>query len=182
MKKLKYLAFLPMLLSAIIFAGCGDDDDDRMEKELNRKIDSLEKEVESLKEKELSNADETPISANAEETSMGANAEETSIQEDGKADTIESLTKEVDEVIGKADSAVPSGNTDEKRTQFFQLKDELDAVDRRLDKFDDYIESLYKSGEIQYDDYRNKERTLEELEDKLDASEDKLEFNFGIDD
>lgn len=160
--KLKLLTFMTILLSAIVFAGC-EDDDDRYEEELNRKVDQLEKEVESLREKD--DAKEKP-----------------SISESSNNDTIDSLTNAVNEVTEKADSVVPADNTDEKRTQFFELKDELNTVDHRLDAFDDYIEELYKNGEISYDDYISKERMLEELEDKLDASEDKLELNFGIDD
>ncbi|MDE5780453.1 MAG: hypothetical protein K2I03_03115 [Lachnospiraceae bacterium] len=117
-----------------------------------------------------------------ESTKQSGNTEKTSVSGNETEDTIESLTNAVDEVTKKADSSIPSDNTDEKRAQFIELKDEIDTVDHRLDKYDDYIENLYKRGEISYDDYRNQEKQLDELEDKLDASEDKLEFNFGIDD
>lgn len=186
MKKLRLLTLSVIMISAIVFAGC--EDDDRHEKELNKKIDRLEREIDSLKEKSSDNSDDkgnTGKSDNAatdESTEQSVNTQETSISGNDTEDTIESLTRAVDEVTKKADSAVPSGNTDEKRTQFFELKDELDIVDHRLDTYDDYIENLYKRGEISYDDYKSQERQLEELEDKLDASEDKLEFNFGIDD
>lgn len=97
------------------------------------------------------------------------------------SDTTESLTKAVDEITAKADSAVPNGNTEEKRAQFFNLKDELHLTDQRLDSYDDYIESQYKQGQLSYEDYRSQAQILENLEDKLDASEDKLEQTFGID-
>lgn len=173
--KLKLLTFMTILLSAIVFAGC-EDDDDRYEEELNRKVDQLEKEVESLREKDDAK-EKTSVS-----DSSNTDTEKPSISESSNNDTIDSLTNAVNEVTEKADSVVPADNTDEKRTQFFELKDELNTVDHRLDAFDDYIEELYKNGEISYDDYISKERMLEELEDKLDASEDKLELNFGIDD
>lgn len=163
MKRLRFLTLFTILLSAVVFAGC-EDDDDRREEEMKRKIDRLESEIESLKEKESGIKEETPASGNAQ------------------ADTIDSIAEAVDEVTKKTDGAVPSGNAEEKRTQFFQLKSELDIVDDRLDAFEDYIEDMYKSGDITYDDYINKDKTLEELEDKLDASEDRLELNFGIDD
>lgn len=163
MKRLRFLTLFTILLSVVVFAGC-EDDDDRRKEEMNRKIDRLESEIESLKEKESGVKEETPASGNAQ------------------ADTIDSIAEAVDEVTKKTDGAVPSGNAEEKRTQFFQLKRELDIVDDRLDAFEDYIEDMYKSGDITYDDYINKDKTLEELEDKLDASEDKLELNFGIDD
>lgn len=117
-----------------------------------------------------------------ESTKQSDNTEKTSVSGNDTEDTIESLTNAVDEVTKKADSAIPSDNRDEKRAQFIELKNEIDTVDHRLDKHDDYIENLYKRGEISYDDYRSQEKKLDELEDKLDASEDKLEFNFGIDD
>ncbi|MBD5134339.1 MAG: entericidin EcnA/B family protein [Lachnospiraceae bacterium] len=117
-----------------------------------------------------------------ESTKQSGNTEKTSVSVNDTEDTIESLINAVDEVTKKADSAIPSDNKDEKQAQFIELKDEIDTVDHRLDKHDDYIENLYKRGEISYDDYRSQEKQLDELEDKLDASEDKLEFNFGIDD
>lgn len=117
-----------------------------------------------------------------ESTKQSGNAEKTSVSGNDTEDTIDSLTNAVDEVTKKADSAIPSDNKDEKKAQFIELKNEIDTVDHRLDKHDDYIENLYKRGEISYDDYRSQEKQLDELEDKLDASEDKLEFNFGIDD
>lgn len=112
----------------------------------------------------------------------GCNNKDDSSYKNLTPDTTESLTKAVDEVTAKADSAVPNGNTEEKRAQFFNLKDELDLTDQRLDSFDDYIESQYKQGQLSYEDYRSQEQILENLEDKLDASEDKLERTFGIDD
>lgn len=42
----------------------------------------------------------------------------------------------------------------ESRTQFFNLKDELDLVDRQLDTYDNYIEAQYKQGNLSYEDYR----------------------------
>lgn len=47
---------------------------------------------------------------------------------------------------------------------------------------DAYIEAQYKQGNLSYEDYRNQEQALEDIEDKLDASEDRLERTFGIND
>ncbi|MDE6231940.1 MAG: hypothetical protein K2M60_01130 [Lachnospiraceae bacterium] len=146
MKRLRLFSLSVIVVSAIVWAGCGKN------------------------------------SGTNESTKQSGNAEKTSVSVNDTEDTIESLTNAVDEVTKKADSTIPSDNKDEKRAQFIELKNEIDTVDHRLDKYDDYIENLYKRGEISYDDYRNQEKQLDELEDKLDASEDKLEFNFGIDD
>lgn len=188
MKKFKLFMLSLIVVSAVALAGC-DDDDDRKERELNNKIDQLERELDSLKEKSSGNNNstaETSVQESSDAGNSGAenndSTKETSVKTNDSEDTIESLTAAVDEVTKKADSAVPSDSLDEKRSQFIELKDEINSVERRLDIYEDYIESMYKRGEISYDDYRSKDMAVEELEDKLDASEDKLEFSFGIDD
>ena len=180
MKKLKLLALSLSVLSIFMLAGCNDNDKNHAYyDQLEKRVDQLEQEVATLKNTATDNStnsfDVAGVTDNSIDLSNTVSNEDTS-------DTIESLTKAVDEVTAKADSATPSGSADEKRTQFFNLKDELDLVDRRLDTYDDYIESQYKQGNLSYEDYRNQERTLESMEDKLDASENKLERTFGIDD
>lgn len=178
MNKLKSFVLPLAVLSVFTLTACGNQDNTSYNK-LEERVEQLEQEVATLKkastDNSINNVDITDSADNTADTPADTSKNATT-------DTIESLTKVVDEVTAKADSATPSGNTDEKTTQFFNLKDELDLIDQRLDSYEDYIESQYKQGNHSYDDYRSQKRTLKELEDKLDASEDKLERTFGIDD
>ena len=75
MKRLRLFTLSVIVVGAIALAGCGDDDD-RNEKELNNKIDQLEREIDSLKQKSSDNAgtNESPEqSGNTEKTSVSGN-------------------------------------------------------------------------------------------------------------
>lgn len=167
-----------IVVFAFSFVGCGTGDNKR-EAELEKKIEQLKQQVAELEEKATN--DSVSTSHNISSTDKPNNVEATDATDNHvPSDTVESLTKDVKKVIQKADAATPSGNADEKKTKFFELKDELDLVEDRLDDYDDYIESQYKRGSLSYEDYKKQERSLSDLEDKLDVSEDKLERTFGI--
>lgn len=176
MNKLKLFVLPLAVLSVFTLTGCGNQDNTSYNK-LEERVEQLEQEVASLKKASTDNSKNNVDTADSADNTADTAAD---TSKNATTDTIESLTKAVDEVTAKTDSATPSGNTDEKTTQFFNLKDELDLIDQRLDSYEDYIESQYKQSNLSYDDYRNEERALKELEDKLDASEDKLERTFGI--
>ena len=58
----------------------------------------------------------------------------------------------------------------------------LDALDREIDAYDDALEAQYARGELTFEEFRKLDRQAEDLEDKLDAAEDRLESRFGMDD
>lgn len=179
MRKFKLFTLSLTILSIFMLTGCGDDNNkDADYPKLESRVAQLEQDVATLKN---TAADNSTSNLDAESPDNSDNPSNTNSNET-VSDTIESLTSAVDEVTAKADSATPSGNTKENRTQFLNLKDELDLVDRRLDTYDDYIEAQYKQGNLSYEDYRKQEQALEDIEDKLDASEDRLERTFGIND
>lgn len=51
-----------------------------------------------------------------------------------------------------------------------------------MDTYEDQQEGEYRSGSLTWDDYRSLELQLEQIEERLDTSQDKLENRFGIDD
>lgn len=68
---------------------------------------------------------------------------------------------------------------EEKRAQFFELEKTLDALDNRLEIYEDLTEDQYETGEISVNDFLTMERKIEQLEDVLDSAEDDLERLFG---
>lgn len=184
MKKFKFLLLLlVVLLSVSALSGCKNRNDSR-EAELEEKIEQLENKIAKMEENATASTGDSSSDAGSKEQSTTVMTTAPNVTSDTTldttSDTVESLSKEVNKITTKIDSATPSQNEDEKRTDFFALKDELELVEERIDAYDDYIESQQKRGNLSYEDYKSQERLLDELEDKLDASEDKLERTFGI--
>lgn len=165
----KTLLLIAILTFSLI--GCAAPVDEAAadrEKELKEQIAQLEQEVKSLE--------------NQAKEDTANTSEATQEKADNSNVSVESLTSEVDEAIKKAESAKPSGTQKENQTTFFDLKSELDALDHKIDKYDDYLESQYRQNLLSYEEYRSQERKLENLEDRLDDAEDYLERTFKIDD
>lgn len=167
MKRLKTTVSLLALVSMFILSGCGQQDDDKTAA-LEQKIEKLEQQVSDLESSGKSKTSDDTL--------------DTAASGPVSQDTIDTLTNDVNDAVTKAEETQPTGTTEEKRNQYFELKGKLDEIDRRADDYDDYIESQYKKGILSYDEYRTQEKALNELENKLDAAEDKLEWTFGIDD
>lgn len=182
MRKFKRFTLSLTILSIFMLTGCdADDNKDADYPKLESRVAQLEQDVATLKNT-AANHSTSNLDTDSTDDSGNSDTPSNTNSNEAVSDTIESLTSAVEEVTAKADSATPSGNTKENRTQFFNLKDELDLVERRLDAYDDYIEAQYKQSNLTYEDYRNQEQALEDIEDKLDASEDRLERTFGIND
>lgn len=96
--------------------------------------------------------------------------------------TIEELTTLTNAAVEKVNAAAPAGSRDEQIGQFFQIKDELKAVEREIDYYDDELEIQFKSGAMDRMTYVTKDREVDLLEDQLDRAEDMLEIKFGIND
>lgn len=175
MKSLKLFLLLFVTVSVFVVSGCKSEDNSK-EDELEKQIEELQKQVDDLK-----NGHAIPPADNVEDAgTVQPSADVKPIATSTVSDTVESLSKEVDKVTAKTDSATIPKDQNEKRTNFYALKDELDLVEERIDAYDDYIESQQKQGNLSFEDYKKQERQLDDLEDRLDASEDKLERNFGI--
>ncbi len=95
---------------------------------------------------------------------------------------INDLALRVDELVGRVDSAKPTGTAVEQRRQLHTLRNEIDMLDNEIDLLDDKHKLAYLSSAISWEDYRALERELDKLEDKLDKAEDRLERTFHIHD
>lgn len=177
MKKLRLLGLATVFALSFTLVGCGDDDD-REKEALESKVEQLEQQITNLEKGSGQSASDDDAAPATEENNAAASQNSNA----ASADTLETLEKAVTDAVAKVDKAKASSSFEENRTKFFELKNELEAVEDRLDRFDDDIEYQYKQGSITLDDYRSQERSLEALEDDLDLAEDKLEYTFGMDD
>ncbi len=175
MKKSRILVLT--LLTTLALMGCqsnsGNDTamlEDQIE-QLEQQVTALEAENKDLEDAQNTNADSTGTNSTAIDN--GASSE---------TDTLDSLEKLVNDTVAKTESASPSGSDSDKRAQFIELKNELEAVEHRMDLYEDRIEAEYRQGTMERSKFREEERELEKLEDQLDRAEDKLELTFGYDD
>ena len=95
---------------------------------------------------------------------------------------LDALTEKVQKAVQNADAATASGSLNERISVFFEHKTALDALDRELDALEDDFEAQYRSGSLRYEDFRTRDRKIEDLEESLDDAEDRLENRFALDD
>lgn len=95
--------------------------------------------------------------------------------------TIEELTSMVEDFEQKTKD-ISSNNTDSDMEQFLSLKKERKELERLLDNYEDKLEKQYRNGSLSRDEYKDKDREVEALDDRLDDVEDRLEIAFNIDD
>lgn len=182
-----FIMSFSVLLVTFMTVGCGSGNTNQ-EIALKEEIRQLKQEVTTLKEN-VSNttSNQSNVTNSNQESEVNTKASDIpadtgqGVTNHGNPDTIESLTKEVDRVIEQVSSAVPSGKSEEDRTDFFAYKDKLNEVEDRVDAYDDYIEAEYRQDRLSFEEYRKLERKQEKLEDRLDTVEDKLEQNFKMD-
>ena len=83
--------------------------------------------------------------------------------------------------IAELAAEVPS-DRDVRIDSYFEIDSKFNALELEMDTYEDQQEGEYRSGSLTWDDYRSLELQLEQIEERLDASQDKLENRFGIDD
>lgn len=167
MKKYPYMICSAAVLCALMLAGCSSSH----EKELEQQVAQLQKQVQDL---------QTDAADNPESTGSGESAPASAQEE--STDTLDALTEKVQKAVQNADAATASGSLNERISVFFEHKTALDALDRELDALEDDFEAQYRSGSLRYEDFRTRDRKIEDLEESLDAAEDRLENRFALDD
>lgn len=76
---------------------------------------------------------------------------------------------------------VPSGRSARKAT-YRTYEKKLDAIDKKLDAYEDDYEDMYRAGKISKSVLKAKKRVIDRLEDRLDDLEDLLEDMLDLDD
>ena len=194
------------LIGVLVLAGCAGGANSETE-QLKQQIAQLEQQVTELENSSAADTADDAASAQtddaaapdtAADTSTDAaadtSADQTAEASTGAADTaaagntgttatptFEELTEKVEAYVAKVDEDAAS-SAQKTLENYFTLKQEEDAIDRELEYYEDDLEFQYRNGSLTRDEYRLKERELDLLEDKLDATEETLEFAHGVDD
>lgn len=93
-----------------------------------------------------------------------------------------SYEERIEKVTKNVNNAKASSNYKTNQDRYYSLKRQIDAIEDDLDALDDTFEHSYESGDMTFETYQARERSIEKLEDQLELSENALENKFGIDD
>ena len=105
---------------------------------------------------------------------------------DGEASndsTINEFKRETSEISQRVDEVVPIENDmNEKTQQFNGIMQKNDALDQKIDDYENQIEADYKNQKLSERDYKVAKMDIEKADDDLGAVKEKLENKFAMDD
>lgn len=176
MKKFKSTLILTLLAFSLV--GCG------MTTTMEDTAENVKDDVENTVDPDRNDVEDNDANGNTAMDNTVNNATENTgnNSDDGSVESLDTLKKAVNEAVTKVNEVKASGTTEEDRTRFFELKQELDKLDDRLEALEDDIENKHKNENLSFEEYRSQEREIEKLEDELDHAEDRLESAYGFND
>lgn len=171
-------------------AGCSNDSNTQ---QLESKIADLENKLNSATGNAGGSSSNTPANTSAQNStatpsvSSAASPSSPVAGNNAQGSTaasydLTSLTNATNEMVNKMNNAQPPNDFNQRRNQFYALKQEMQQVENQIDTTDDRAELDYKTGKMTYEEYRNLELQLDALDNQLDRAKDDLEYRFGIDD
>lgn len=195
MKRTLFLLIVAIGIVAIS-TGCSSGDTQILED----KISQLEQQLNS---QNAANSNGTAASSNISSQNDAANTETSSAPaQNGASNTATSsapvqnnnsqqpntnfdttqLSQKVESVVQLADSTQRKSTYGENINLYGQVKMQIEQVEFELDQFEDQIEMALRTGTLTYDQYYQLDRTLDQLDHRLDMAKDSLEWRLGVDD
>lgn len=95
---------------------------------------------------------------------------------------VDELTSAVESLINRMGTARPVGTRQQQQNQFLLLKLEMDQLENKIGLLEDQVEGDYRARRITWEKYKNIDRILDSLDDRLDRAENILKRTFGIND
>lgn len=170
------LLCLTVLLSigvVLFLTGCSNNSDEQ-------RIAELEAEVERLQNEQDASDAATDEKAASDESQKQDQATQDKTTYDNA--TVQEFSDRADDLISRAEAAEVPKDRDARIDGYFEFDSEFNALELEMDTYEDQQESEYRSGSLSWDDYRSLELQLEQIEERLDTAQDKLETRFGVDD
>lgn len=158
------LYFILLLLCGL--CGCSPKTD-RSLLDLQTKIEQLEDDIVDL-QTQASDAAKAVDNSNADSVS-------------GTLANMEGLLASVETLTSKIEVVVPTGSDANRMEQYFDLKNQIKQLGKKIDAYDDNLEIQYKEETLSYTDYRIQEREAQSLHNTLSTSEDQLRLKFRMD-
>lgn len=157
-------AFLA-LSAASILIGCSSNDD-------AQRIHELEAEVDRLQSQQSTNSTDQQTN-NPQQESAAVHSDDA---------TIQSLSDRAEDLISRANAAEVPDDRNTRIDAFFSLDSEFNQLEAELDSYENQKETEYRNGSLNWDQYRSLELQIEQIEDRMESSQNSLELRFGIDD
>ena len=160
--------------TTLFAAGCSSTQD-------QQRIEELEQEVEDLKGQLDSN------SSSQQSTNQQATTQDTTATPPAADATVTANYPEIADfetrvaALEESCKAVTaSGDAQANYQTYLSKKQELDALDDEMDRYDDQQEGAARLGNISYNDYTQIETAIDRLSDRLEYAEDSMMFALGI--
>ena len=180
MKRTLFLLIVAIGIVAIS-TGCSSGDTQVLED----KISQLEQQLNSQNASSSSTAASSNTSSQNDATNAATSSapaqNNNSQQTHTNFDTTE-LSQKVESVAQLADSTQPKSTYSENVNLYGQVKMQIEQVEFELGQFENQIEMALRTGTLTYDQYYQLDRTLEQLDHRLDMAKDSLEYRLGVDD
>lgn len=174
----KTILIISVLLAlSVLFAGCYRANTDDETAKLQQQISELQSQLDAMQNGSTNSADATEPSP-TENTTAATTQGTTAAQAVKTTNTLQELTDMVTAYEKSASDAAK--NPSNSFNKFFTLKQQNDKIERAIDIHENEIESYVYSGALSRAEYKQRERALDELENRLDKAEDSLEYAFGI--
>ena len=174
-RPLRIAAIASFAVATTLFAaGCSSTQD-------QQRIEELEQEVEDLKGQLDSN------SSSQQSTNQQATTQDTTATPPAADATVTANYPEIADfetrvaALEESCKAVTaSGDAQANYQTYLSKKQELDALDDEMDRYDDQQEHAARNGSISYGDYTQSETAIDLLSDRLEYAEDSMMFALGI--
>ena len=160
--------------TTLFAAGCSSTQD-------QQRIEELEQEVEDLKG-QLDNNSSSQQSTNQQATTQGTTATPPAADATVTASypEIADFETRVAALEESCKAVTTSGDAQANYQTYLSKKQELDALDDEMDRYDDQQEHAARNGSISYGDYTQIETAIDLLSDRLEYAEDSMMFALGI--
>lgn len=160
--------------TTLFAAGCSSTQD-------QQRIEELEQEVEDLKGQLDSNSS-SQQSTNQQATTQGTTATPPAADATVTANypEIADFETRVAALEESCKAVTVSNDTQTNYQTYLSKKQELDALDDEMDRYDDQQEGAARLGNISYNDYTQIETAIDQLSDRLEYAEDSMMFALGI--
>lgn len=160
--------------TTLFAAGCSSTQD-------QQRIEELEQEVEDLKG-QLDNNSSSQQSTNQQATTQDTTATPPAADATVTANypEIADFETRVAALEESCKAVTASGDAQANYQTYLSKKQELDALDDEMDRYDDQQEHAARNGSISYGDYTQIETAIDLLSDRLEYAEDSMMFTLGI--
>ena len=160
--------------TTLFAAGCSSTQD-------QQRIEELEQEVENLKG-QLDNNSSSQQSTNQQATTQDTTATPPAADATVTANypEIADFETRVAALEESCKAVTVSNDTQTNYQTYLSKKQELDALDDEMDRYDDQQEGAARLGNISYNDYTEIETAIDRLSDRLEYAEDSMMFALGI--